>query len=264
MISSINIFGHEIPMYGIMCMIGIAVSVVIALFLAKRAGFEFFDFVLVAIITLVSAFVGAKLLYIIVSWDTVVKLYSLVPWLEASLALLRGGFVFYGGLIGGAIGLIVTLMIKKENVFKWSNIYTLVLPLGHAFGRIGCFLSGCCYGMEYHGWPSVVYTNAIDGNTPIGVPLLAIQLIESFSLFVLFGVLLLLYIKCRYKPAVTLTYIMSYSVIRFVLEFFRGDLERGVVNSLSTSQWISIILFVGTLVYIILEIVKYVKRKRNA
>jgi len=251
-------------MYGIMCTIGITIAVVIALFLAKKAGLEFYDFVLVAIITLVSAFVGAKLLYIIGRFGEVMNIFEVLPFGEAFMGILRGGFVFYGGLIGGAIGLVITLIVKKENIFKWSNIYTLVLPLGHAFGRIGCFMSGCCYGMEYHSWPNVIYTNPIDANTPTGVPLLAIQLIESFSLFVLFAVLLLLYFKCKYKPAVTITYIMSYSVIRFILEFFRGDPERGIINGLSTSQWISIVLFVGALTYVIYDVVKYIRKRRNA
>ncbi len=256
MISSITIFGKSIPLYGILCVVGIAVALVIALNLAKKSKLEFFDFVLVAIITGVCAFIGAKVLFIVLSWDMIVNVFREFSFVQALDIVFRGGFVFYGGLIGGAIGLFITMAIRKENVFKYSNIYALVLPLGHAFGRVGCFFSGCCYGMELDSWASVTYTNPLDMNTPVGVPLLAVQLIEGAALLVLFILLASLYSNTKNTPVVSLIYVYGYSLIRFVLEFFRGDAERGLFFGLSTSQWISIALFVIALIYTIVYNIK--------
>ena len=143
---TISLFGNELPLYGVFCVIGIAVAAVIALIFAKKQGYEFFDFMLVAIIALIGALIGAKLLAIIVSFDTVVAIFKTQPFFEALNTVALGGFVFYGGLIGGFIALFITLKIKKIPFCEYASLYAMVLTIGHGFGRIGCFFSGCCYG----------------------------------------------------------------------------------------------------------------------
>lgn len=261
MFSSINIFGRQIHMYGICCFVGISLAICIGLLLAKHKNFEFFDFVLTIIITLVSAFLGAKLMFIIVSWESVAYIFQHYSFWVAFQSIMQGGFVFYGGLIGGIIGLFITLKVKKVDFFEYANIFALALPLGHAFGRLGCFFAGCCYGIEYSGLFSFTYTKALDYATPIGVPLLPIQLIEALLLLVLFGVLLFIYLKFPNKQhLVSYIYILAYSILRFILEFFRGDLERGLFLNLSTSQWISILLFLCMLGYIIFRKIYNLKK----
>ncbi len=148
---TLNILGKNIPIYGFFCIIGIVLAAAVALLLAKRKKLEIFDFVLVAIITLMGAWLGAKIFFLIVSLDDVVYIFNSYPILDALNALLRGGYVFYGGLVGEAIALVITLKLQKKNIFQYINIYAVVLPLGHALGRVGCFFAGCCYGMEYDG-----------------------------------------------------------------------------------------------------------------
>jgi phosphatidylglycerol:prolipoprotein diacylglycerol transferase len=178
--------------------------------------------------------------------------------------IFKSGFVFYGGFIGGAIALLVTLKKQKKDIFKIVDIFAVALPLGHAFGRVGCFFSGCCSGMPYDGWLSFTYKTALDASTPIGVPLLPVQLIEAFVLFVLFAVLLICYLKCPNKKGLCTTiYAYSYAVIRFVLEFFRYDTARGGFLGLSTSQWISIAIFVVTTVWLVVSAVKKKKEKKE-
>ena len=262
--SAIEIFGKTIPMYGVMCVLGLFFACLTAVLLAtKKQKIEFFDFTLDAITTMIGAFIGAKLLFIIVSWGTVVDVFKTLPFLDAMLAIMQGGFVFYGGLIGGAVALFTALMVQKKDFFKTVDIYAVVLPLGHAFGRVGCFFSGCCYGMEYDGWLSFTYSTALDPSTPIGVPLLPTQLIEAGVLFVLFAALLIVYLKApKHKGLCSLFYAYGYAVMRFVLEFFRADAERGLFLGLSTSQWISVAIFIAATVWLVLTIIKSKKKKQ--
>ena len=246
-----NIFRKEIPMYGLLCIIGIILSITIAFLLTKKKKIDIFDFTLSIVITLIGAWIGAKLLFLIISWNTVVSFFEQLPIFTALEAIITGGYVFYGGLLGGAIALFITLKIQKKNIFEYVSIYVTVLPLGHAFGRIGCFISGCCYGIEYNGIFSYTYTQAMDIDTPLNTPLLPIQLIESIILFVLFLILLIIYLKYEKNYLTIIIYCLSYPIIRFILEFFRGDKERGIFL-LSTSQWISLILLFTTITLIIL------------
>ncbi len=136
------------------------------------------------------------------------------------------------------------------NTVKFCDIYALVLPLGHSIGRVGCHFSGCCYGVSYDGRFSCTYIECI-GNAPLNTPLLPIQLIEAFILTLLFFVLLIIFLNAKQIGLVTIIYIYSYSVIRFILEFFRGDTERGVFLKLATSQIISLILIAVASAYMI-------------
>lgn len=261
--STIEIFGLSVSLYGVFCTLGIIVACLVGFLIAiKKEKIEFFDFTLIVIITLISAFVGAKLLFIIVSWNIIIEIFKAYPFVEALNSVLKGGFVFYGGLIGGAVGLFLTLKIQKKDFFKYLNIFALVLPLGHAFGRIGCFFAGCCYGMKYDGFLSFTYKTALDPSTPLGVPLLPIQLIEAVCLFVLFASLIILYFKAPKKAnLIPFIYIVAYSLMRFILEFFRGDAERGLLLNLSTSQWISILLIAIVVGYLIFDIIRKKKVK---
>ena len=256
----INLFGKNIPTYGLLCVTGILASLVIAFLLAKKNKIDIFDFCIGVVFCLLGAFVGAKLLFIITSWETVKTIFASMPFFEAISILIRGGYVFYGGLIGGLIALLISLRIQKKDIFQNLNIFATVLPLGHAIGRIGCFVSGCCYGMEYDGPLSYTYTVAMDINTPIGVTLFPVQLVEALFLFALFFVLLFLYLKFKNKYLVTFVYCYSYAIIRFVLEFFRGDKIRGVYL-LSTSQWISLLAIILCTIILIVGNTKKKKAK---
>ena len=258
----VSFLGGTIHTYGICCTIGIAVATVMGYILANKNGFEFFDFTLVVIITLLSALLGAKLLFLIVSWNMVCWIFQNYPLWQAVLSIVQGGFVFYGGLIGGTIGLIIIVKVKKVNFFDYASIFALVLPLGHAFGRVGCFFAGCCYGMEYNGFLSYTYTSALDVSTPLGVPLLPIQLIEAVSLLILFGISLVLYFT-KHRGKVCYIYLLGYANLRFILEFFRGDAERGLILGLSTSQWISVAIVLCTLIYIIVIKVRSLVNAKN-
>lgn len=248
----INILGREVPLYGLCWIIGIALAFIVALFLLKRAGLDAFDLACSAVFTLGGVVIGAKLLFIIVSLPTIIEL-KLSP-----LELIAGGFVFYGGLIGGALGLLLYTRIFKVKLMNIVDVYAAVIPLGHACGRVGCFLGGCCYGMEYDGPLSYTYSEGVlNASTPIGVPLFPVQLFEAGLLLLLFVPMLIIYFKTERTGICGAIYLYAYAVIRFILEYFRGDKERGSLLAFSTSQIISILIIVFVTVFIIMV------RKKN-
>ena len=159
------------------------------------------------------------------------------------LGMYFGGSVFYGGFIGGTLALLIYTRISKSVGRAYAlDIWAVSVPLFHAFGRIGCFLGGCCYGIESQ------IGFIINGNTLVpeinGVRRFPVALTESACCLVIFLILLYVENKCCMCGKKIYLYMILYSPVRFVLEFFRGDDIRGFLFGLSTSQWISIILFV--------------------
>ena len=150
------------------------------------------------------------------------------------------GFTFFGGLFGGIIFGALIMRIYGINLARALNILTPSIIFGHAVGRIGCFLGGCCYG-------KVIQI----GNLSIKLP---VQLIESFFLILLgLGIFKLTKFKNRF-----FVYISSYGLFRFIVEFLRDD-DRGyiIITWLSPSQIISLgILIIGVFIY-------WIRRNRN-
>jgi len=261
---SFTLLGREIPFYGVFFWLGIIVAAVAAIFVCKRKGLSLFDLTCSAVYALIAAIIGAKLLYIMVSWKSIIEFadeYGL-SFAELLPLIIKGGFVFYGGLVGGILGLIIYAKQFKTELSLLLNIYSAVVPLGHAFGRVGCFFGGCCYGTPYNGPFSHIY-EVPTGAAPVGVPLFPIQLVEAFLLLLLFAVQLVLLLKVSARNALVYNYAFSYSVIRFVLEFFRGDAERGALLFLSTSQWISIAICIASLLMMYKQYHKNGKQERG-
>lgn len=241
----INFFGREIPLYGVCWLLGIVLAGIVACFLLKRAKMDHFDLACSAVFALFGGIIGSKLMFITVSLKTILALKL------SFFEVLQGGFVFYGGLIGGFIGLMIYSKIFKIKSSVVMDIYAVVLPLGHACGRVGCYLGGCCYGMEYHGPFSVTYSDEVlNYGTPVGVPLFPVQLLESALLLVMFALLIVLYFKTHRAGMCSAVYLYTYAVTRFVLEYFRGDKERGSFLALSTSQIISLLIVIAVTVVI--------------
>lgn len=149
---------------------------------------------------------------------------------------------FYGGLFGGVLGFLLTyfLFIKKDSTMKIDEVVIIApaaITLGHAFGRIGCFLDGCCYGKET-GTPLDIYFPTL------GKAVLPTQLYESIFLFILTGVLILLVFKFKFKYTF-IVYLSAYSIWRFIIEFFRDDPRGGFITIVSPSQFWCILIWIG-------------------
>ena len=150
--------------------------------------------------------------------------------------------------------------IKKLQFLEYFDLMMPSIALAQGFGRIGCFLAGCCYGKETSGPLAVTFTNS--DFAPNNVALIPTQIYSGFLDFAHF--LLLLYVA-KHKKAdgqVAACYLIFYSIGRFVIEFFRGDIERGSVGVLSTSQFISIFTTVAGII-LLLTVVKKQKQEAN-
>ncbi|MCL2675984.1 MAG: prolipoprotein diacylglyceryl transferase [Firmicutes bacterium] len=160
------------------------------------------------------------------------------------------GMTFLGGLITGTATFIIGMryFAKPETKAQFWIILRAFAPcvlIAHAFGRIGCFFGGCCYGEEIHGFPGMIApdhsiaANALNGG--LAVEVIPTQLIEAIFLFGMFFICYFLFMDKS-----LIIYLFSYGIFRFVLEFFRGDDEaRGVITVLSPSQFICIGLIIA-------------------
>jgi len=244
MLPEIYILGKNIPTYGIMAFLGITIALLFGIFyFSKYYDIKKEDIFYCSLFALIGIGIGAKLLYIITIIPSLASAISILGWKETLIRIMQGGFVFYGGLIGGVIGILVYSKMFKTSFKKLCMILIPVVPLFHSIGRIGCLLSGCCYGREYHGFGHIVFNNNKYSNVPLGVPLFPMQIVESICNLIIFIIILITYKKFKGTYKTIALYAVLYSTVRFILEFFRGDAIRGIIV-LSTSQWISIAFFV--------------------
>lgn len=190
----------------------------------------------------VGGLVGARLAYVAANFDE----YSQQP--ITVLYLHEGGLIYYGGVIGGVIGIALFGLAKGESVMGLLDIVAVAAPLGHALGRIGCFLNGCCYGKDYGGilavsFPADSHVALAQGRLGPGLPVHPVQLYEAGLNILLYLGLLWFFLRKKGKGKVAVVYLMAYAVIRFLVERFRGD-ERLMVMGLTAAQAASIVLFV--------------------
>ena len=140
------------------------------------------------------------------------------------------GSVFYGGFLGLLTGVALYGRLMRANIWNYLDMAAAVTPLFHMFGRIGCFLAGCCYGKIYHGFGHVKYHVNMFHPGISGTERYPVQLWESVANFCIFCVLLWLIFgkKRQYAGEVLQTYLLLYPLVRILTECFRGDAVRGV------------------------------------
>ncbi|OGR67545.1 MAG: prolipoprotein diacylglyceryl transferase [Elusimicrobia bacterium GWC2_61_19] len=234
----------KLPAYGLMVASGYLAAIYYILRGAAGAGFKKEDLSDLIFYSVLAGMVGAKFFYAVTYWEGFgADLASRAAYL---LRTFQYGFVFYGGLIFGAAAFFLTARRRGINVFRAADLVAPALALGHAFGRVGCFLAGCCHGRPAGGFPfPVVFTNPSCEVAPalLGVPLYPTQLLEAAGNLVIFALLHFTLGKKLRSGAVTVLYAALYSAQRFLIEFLRGD-DRGVLRfGLSPAQLISAAAF---------------------
>ena len=130
-------------MYGLMALIGFGVSLSVALTRAKRYGLSKMDLGFSSVYMIIGIIIGSKLIYFVTYIPKLIKHFDLFlehPW--EVIMIVFGGFVFYGGLIGGALGIFLYAKQFKLSVLPFAETIAPVIPLFHAFGRVGCYLGG--------------------------------------------------------------------------------------------------------------------------
>ena len=213
---------------------------------------------------MVGGVAGSRIAYVIEHWSAEFAGHPLQVF-----RVDQGGLMFYGGFIFAFLVFFAWCFVKKEHPLKLADLLAAVIPLGHAFGRIGCFFYGCCYGRDSDAWCAVTFPAGSPSWFEHGrkmVSVLPTQLFEAAALLVLFGALMGVWFRLRREgraparpqpsgssalPAqppeglVLGFYLCGYAVIRFGIEYLRGD-PRAAVGPFSISQTISIgMLVVG-------------------
>ncbi len=233
--------------YGVLLAIAFLAGLWVVSRQAKRAGLDPGRATDMAVWVLIAGLVGAKLLLLGVDW----RFYSRNP--RELLGIFQSGGVFYGGLVAGI--LVAWFYARRYQLPAWATADVLApgVVLGQAVGRLGCFSAGCCWGKPADLPWAISFTDlnaARQVGTPLDIPLHPSQLYESLAAFLIFFVLLWLAPRKSFQGQVTLAYVALYSAVRFVLEFWRGDAERGLFfnRTLSTSQLVSIGLLIAVIV----------------
>jgi phosphatidylglycerol:prolipoprotein diacylglycerol transferase len=220
--------------YGLMIALGIVAAYSVVVYRAKRYHLQSDHMDSLTTWCMVGGILGAKLLY----WMTQINSIVHDPMILFNFA---EGFVVYGGIIGGILAGYLYCRKAKLHFMQYFDLVIPSVALAQGFGRIGCFLAGCCYGLETSSWFGVVFPEF--SVAPSGVALIPTQLISSGLDFLLFFLLVFFAKKKKVHGQVAALYLLLYSGGRFVLEYYRGDVIRGTVGLLSTSQFIAIILF---------------------
>lgn len=248
-----SIGGITIHGYGLMIGIGFVAAYFMTEYRAGKRGMDGDKIISIALWTIVTGLVCAKLLYYITIFDDILKNPRL-------LLDLGDGFVVYGGIIGGIFGGWLCCRIYRLPFLKYFDLVIPSVALAQGFGRIGCLLAGCCYGIHADTPISIVFSHS--DFAPNGIPLIPTQPISSILNFIHCAILLWAAKKFKTEGRVSALYLMFYSAGRFVLEYFRGDLIRGSVGSFSTSQFISLFIFAAGLVLFVLS--PKLQKKREA
>jgi phosphatidylglycerol:prolipoprotein diacylglycerol transferase len=197
-------------------------------------------------------FIGAKILYIITFFNQFGNTFSERLLNSFSFENIRSGFVFYGGVIAGVIYFYIYTKKKKINFLNAADLFARVLPLSHAIGRLGCFSAGCCHGKPTSSIFGVRFTDPMCSveSEYIGVPIHPTQLYESFGNILIFIILIKISSRKRVSGFIFFSYLILYSILRFIVEFFRGDERGSFYFGFSQAQIISIILMIFSIYFI--------------
>ena len=277
---------EPIPSYFAMLITGFFVATWLGVLWAKRSKLDKEVVIDLGLFSLIGGTIGARILHVFadgyfwdyvhlctdpsrVVWDYTVEQCVLAEgvWDVASnvcrppgrdcfawAAFWRGGLTYYGGLIG-ASGMAVWLLRREKFPFwKAADMAGMVMPVGLFFGRIGCFLGGCCFGTITDSPLSVVFpagssasesqakAGILDGRHLESLPVHPAQLYEAFGCLVIAAItMFVVHPKKRFDGMVFLTFLGLYALLRFVVEYFRAD-DRGGLLGLSTSQLIGLVI----------------------
>ena len=234
-----EIGGFPVYTYGVLLAAAYLLGLQFALMRARTRGLDPNRVMDLGIWVIVSALVGAKALLLIVDFDT----FRNRP--DELWTLLRSGGVFYGGLIAAVSVALWYLRRHRMPMWTTTDVFAPGIALGHVIGRMGCLFAGCCFGRPTEMPWAITFHNryaAENVGTPLNVPLHPTQLYEAGAELLILGFLLLFERRGRAFPGRTFwSYMLFYGVSRFIIEFFRGD-SRGMIGTLSTSQFVSVLI----------------------
>lgn len=234
--------GITIHTYGVMVALGFVAAIVWITYESRRLGQDPARAMDLVFYVILSAIVGSRILHVAIAERDRFFANPLMIF-----KIWEGGLVFYGGLIAALAVGIWYVRRHRMPVLLSCDIFAPAIAIGHAVGRVGCFLAGCCYGrpVPHEAWYALTFPPLPKTFAPTGVALYPTQLMEAGGELLIFLALVVLRRWKRFDGQLMATYLMLYAVVRSFNEYFRGDAERGFVIGewFSTSQFISVLMF---------------------
>ncbi len=231
-----KIFGPiSLNSYGLMVALGFFIGINLAIRRAKKEDEDEKKISNLIVLIFFSSIIGSRLLHVFAEdfdkyLDNPIKVFYL--W--------EGGYAFLGGYVLAVLASIWYTRKHGMIFLKIADIMSPSISIGLAFGRMGCFLAGCCYGKECDLPWAVIFPPHTTGRA--GVFLHPTQIYESLSAIIIFVILLIVQNRKKFHGEVLYVFLIIYSVVRFLIEFVRDD-PRGEIFGLSTSQFTGIPLF---------------------
>lgn len=255
-----TLFGFHLQMYGLMLALGFVSCYFLARRLARLTGRDPGEVDTLIMVAAIGGVVGARAVYVAQNWG---DLFANDPL--AAFMLWRGGLVFYGGFAVAALGIVAYGLLRREPLRRLLDFCVVFVPLGHAFGRLGCFFHGCCFGgvgggalgvCFPHGspaWQHQVSKGLIGPYAPQALPVWPTQLIEAAGCALLFVALWWLYRTRRRVAGLCCgVYAVAYAALRFVGECLRDDPRGDFHFGLSFSQCVSVALLLAGLGFLVM------------
>ncbi len=240
--------GLYINLYGLIIAIGMAVAILVVCKICKFRNLKPDDIYLIALYVLPLSIIGARLYFVLFSE------HSYTFW--EVFKIWEGGMAIYGGVIGGAVGVLLYCLIHKKNFIDVADVAVVGLILGQAIGRIGCYFGGCCYGIEVTNETFMWFPIATQID---GVWHYSTFFYESFCNFIISGVFIYLIRKIKTRGVMMSLYFICYGTVRCVIETFRGD--SLYIGPIKVSQLLSgLLILAGIILLIVIYTIKY-KRK---
>ena len=237
--------------YGVLVATGVLLGLWYARRQAPRAGLGRDTIWNLGIYIVVAALVAAKVWLVLSDWQS----YIANPGAILTAATLQSGGTFYGGMLGGALAIVLYAYFYDLPILSVSDTFAAAIPLGHAIGRLGCFAAGCCYGKATTlPWGVTFTSEAAErlAGTPLGTPLHPTQLYEAAAEFLNFLLLVWLGARQRFTGQMIGAYFILYGIERGTTELFRGDPGRTLMfhGELSLMQVVSVgLVLTGALLW---------------
>ena len=264
MVPIFHIWGRDISIYMIMAAIGALAMMYFGYKQAIKMKLDEIQMITMFALSAIGIILGGHLMYGITMFDKLVFFVQHLETIDSFQAFVNaanivfGGSVYYGGLICVLLVAILFCKKRKLDTGAYFDVGAVAIPLFHFFGRLGCFFGGCCYGIPSSFGVIYKYSLVPECN---GVRRFPVQLIEAILNLALFFVLLYCLNRGYFKHRLMAMYCLIYPVYRFILEYFRDDEYRGFLGRFSTSQVISILFIVVTVV--ILFVLNHKKKKNE-
>lgn len=250
--------------YGVFMALAFSAALLSWTLLGRRRAWRFQDCSDILFWVMIGGILGARFNYILSDFNT----YKSDPL--SIFKIHEGGLIFYGGLVCATLAVLILARLRKIPMLAMTDFVVTSVPLGHAFGRIGCFMNGCCFGRPADGLLSCTFPKysppwqdqfsqhyhdhlAANGLSPSatemsivertfeGFPVFPVQLFETAANLCVYILLVVLFLKTRRSGIITGAYLLAYPLARFLLEDFRGT-ERIMFGAFSTAQYVSLAL----------------------